>query len=248
MLESHSKRDSTTARQKVLEAAAEIIADTGRKNIAVSDLAARAKTSRATIHSLFKAEDESRTATVIYLEIVNVFMQGAQKFIQLYLTALDPASTPIDRLAAVFRATLATFAEMPKFGKVVLQQLNLSNEEERIFAEDIFARVDQIVAEARRKGEIPNLKQIRSGSEARELGGRLDDWMIRQVLFVVTRGLLRTIYFDEGRPKGKDKFREKDVEVEVLRILQLYCSKPASAKIQKTINAIIGDNNAGSED
>lgn len=186
-----------------------------------------AKVSRASIHNLFKSEDPAATTgSAIYLRIVNEFMKGAGIIIATYLDALGPAASPLDRIAAVFRATLAAFKAKPDFGKVILQQLNLSNPEERMFADEIFMWVDQIIDEAKQKKEIAQEEPD------------LESWKIRQVLFVLTRGLLRTVYLGEGVPSDKTVLSEKDLATEVLRVLRLYCTKEGSARIKRVIDAI----------
>src|SRR5205085_1123042 len=125
--------------EKILNAAAALIVRTGNKEVAVSELATEAGVSRASIHNLFKGEDGSvTTGSAIYLRILVEFMGSAQAVIGTYLDALGPASSPLDRLAAVLRATLAAFKAKKNFGKVVLQHLNLANVEEHRYAVEIF--------------------------------------------------------------------------------------------------------------
>jgi AcrR family transcriptional regulator len=223
------QKESASTVEKILNTAAELIYRTGQKEVPILRLAEESGISRATIHNFFKSDDESeKTVMLIYLRIINEFMGTAQTHISMYLQgveALGPAAMPTDRLIAVFRATLAAFNASPTFGKVVLQQLNLNNKDERKYASEIFGWVDEIIDQAKERGEIA------------QWALDLDSWKIRQVLFVLTRGLLRSRYLGEGQPSDKSELSEKELAFEVLRILQLYCSDVASAKIQKTIEA-----------
>lgn len=213
--------DSSKTIHKILKNAAELIVETGNREVKVSDLASKAKVSRASIHVIFGKDAK----IAIYRQILNELLHSALDKIQLSLKVAGPEATPIDRLVAIFRATMDAFNDEPIFGKVVLQQLNLGKAEENKIIFDIFSQVDQIIADARAKGELSNRAPK-------------DDWKIRQILFVITRGLLRTMYFKEGHEERKHSFSEKEVEVEVLKILQLYCSKEPSDRIETIINLL----------
>lgn len=224
-----SQKESASTTEKILNTAAEMIHRTGQREVSILKLAEESGVSRASIHNLFKSDDESeKTVTLIYLKIINEFMGTAQTHIRMYLQGVDalgPAAMPTDRLVAVFKATLAAFNASPAFGKVVLQQLNLNNEHESKYASEVFGWVDQLIDQAKERGEIA------------QWALDLDSWKIRQVLFVLTRGLLRSRYLGEGQPSDKSELSEKELVLEVLRILQLYCSEVASARIQKNVEA-----------
>lgn len=211
---------SKTAK-KILENAAELIITTSNREVKISELARKAKVSRASIHLVFGKDAK----TTIYHQILRAFIQSAQDKIELGLKLTGPEATPIERLVAVFRATAEAFSNEPLFGKVVLQQLNLGKAEDNKIIFGIFKHVDLIIAEARREGELSN-KALP------------EDWKIRQLLFVVTRGLLRTMFFGEGHENPGKNFTESEVEIEVLRILQLYCSKKPYEKIEKIIGLL----------
>lgn len=207
--------------QKILESAAELIITTSNREVKISELARKAKVSRASIHLFFGKDAKN----IVYQQILKTFIQSAQDKIELGLKLTGPEATPIERLVAVFRATAEAFGVEPLFGKVVLQQLNLGKAEENKIIFGIFKHVDHIIAEARRGGELSE-KALP------------EDWKIRQLLFVVTRGLLRTMYFGEGHENPNKNFTENEVEIEILRILQLYCSKKPYEKIEKIIGLL----------
>ncbi len=221
-----SQKDSVSTVDKILKTAAEIIVRTGQREIPILKLAEESGVSRASIHNLFKSEDESEKAVnLIYFRIINDFMFNAHAKIKEYLESW-PAASPAERLFIVFRATMASFKANEIYGKVVLQQLNLNVEDEKKLATEIFGWVDQIIDQAKKEGEVA------------EWAGELDSWKIRQVLFVLTRGLLRSLYLDEGKPDGKPRLTENELVIEVLRVLQLYCSTGASEKIQRVVDAM----------
>lgn len=218
---SKNQEDSSlTTEEKILRSAAELIVETGQNEVSINALAQRSGLSRASIHALFGKEEGKSTKVAIFLRIFNTFLENAKKLIIGALAARSRVNlSPMDRLVTVFGATVSAFRNDELFGKVVLQELDLSSvdddpaiseENEAIF--EIFSHVDNIISEAREKGEL------------NEVALRLDDWEIRQILFGVTHTLLRTLYLDDGKPPEKTKFKESDLEVEVLRILQLYCS------------------------
>ncbi len=225
--------DSLTTVERVLKAAAELIIETGQKEVNINALADRSQISRASIHALFGKEEGKSTKIAIFLRIFNTFLANAKSLIIGSLGARNSVSiSPIDKLVTVFGATLLAFRKDPVFGKVVLQQLDLSNldddpaireENEAVF--EIFGHVDAIIGEARDKGEL------------NEMALRLDNWEIRQILFGVTRSLLRTLYLDDGKPPEKPKFKERDVEIEVLRIVQLYCSDEVRKNFDEVIES-----------
>lgn len=227
MGDSENSKEPLSTADKILSAAAALIIRTGSREVTVKELADEAGVSRASVHNLFKGEDgAATTGSAIYLRIIDEFMKVAQAVIATYLDALGPASSPLDRLAAVLRATMAAFRAKQDFGKVVLQQMNLSKPEEGALAAEIFRWVDQIIEEAKEKGEI-----LRDADA-------LESWKIRQILFVLTRGLLRSVYLGQGVPSDKTELTEKEVATEVLRVLRLYCTEKGSAKIKKVIEAV----------
>jgi AcrR family transcriptional regulator len=221
------RKSGSSTKEKILTSAAEIIAATGNSEVNISELAKKAKVSRATIHSTFGPN----ARTEIYQQILDGLLDSAYRKIQTGLRLAGPEATPIERLVVIFRATMSTFSENRPYGKVVLRQLNVSKSEGHNLIAEIFKQVDQILEDAFKKKLLATTipKPVSK---------------VRQVLFVVTRGLLRTIYLNEGLASdsnhagSRDKFTEKEVEIEVLRILKLYCSKSAATKIDNIINLL----------
>ena len=216
-----AKKARVSTREKILHSAAELIVKTGNPEVNISELAKTADVSRASVHSIFG----TKAKIGIYHEILAAFLDSAYRKIESGLRLAGLEAGPIDRLLVVFRATMSTFAENPLYGKVVLRQLNLSRSEERTIVADIFEKVDQMLEDAAKKKELATTapKPV---------------WKIRQVLFVVTRGLLRTMYLDEGLAGSKQNFSEEEIEIEVLKILRLYCNKKSSAKIDNIIKLL----------
>ena len=220
MVESNKRGDASKNIDSILDIAADMIIETGQREVNITALASRSGLSRASIHSNYK------TSSAIYLQIVTEFLKAAQEIISVGLKVMGAEATPIERLTAVFRATLAAFKAKPKYGMVVLQQLSFTNETERRFTFHIFEQVDRIIGEAKEKGEI-----ARSALP-------LSNWKIRQMMFVNTRGLLRSLYMNEGQPPGEPSYSEKEVEIEILKVLTLYCSEVPKQKIEKTIELL----------
>jgi len=218
---SKAKKAGITTREKILHAAAELIISSGNPEVNISELADKAGVSRATIHTLFGA----KAKTVIYREILAAFLDSASRRMETGLRLAGLEAGPIDRLLVVFRATMGTFAENSHYGKVVLRQLNLGKSEENSIVADIFEKVDQTLEDAAKKKELATTapKPV---------------WKIRQVLFVVTRGLLGTMYLDEGLAGSEQNFSEEEIEIEVLKILKLYCNKKSTAKIDNIIKLL----------
>lgn len=215
---------------KILEHAAKLIIENGNKDVDVTVLARRAKLTRAAIYGRFGKEAKA----VIFQKILQDFLGSAQSAIVLVISSIDPASSPMEKLAAVFRATLATFKSNPTFGKVVLMELHVRDQKMGGPLFQIFMQVDGLLNEAKAKGDL-----------APDVSDRLDGWKIRQILFSVTRALLRGFYLDESffiDKRGKlqrTSMTERDVEIEMLRVLKIYCSDKNAEKIQNTINLLI---------
>jgi len=213
----------------LLDHAADLILKSRRCEVDIEELADRSGVPRSTIYTHFGQPIKEAILTGIFERFfshTSILIKGA-------LTVDAKASSSIERLAAVFRGALTAFKRNERFGKVVLSQLNLKRSEAKpIFA--IFSQADALFAEARKAGQL--------SPEAAE---RLADWKIRQIMFVVAHGLLRALYLKEGlppdRPAGRGvsvTFSEADVEIEVLRVLQIYCSEDAAGRIHKTIEAL----------
>lgn len=219
----------------ILKLAAQLIDETGKKEIDIAELANRAGVSRPTVHALFGKGEEQSTKIAIFRAINDSFLEGARAAIEVALASMPPLATPIDRLTSVFRATLHTFENNETFGKVVLQHLNLKNDEENAAVFQIFAQVDRIISKARDLGELDD-----------ERVAELKDFEIRHIIFTVTRGLLRAYYLQEcfpisedGKPqRDKSGLGLKDIQVEVLRVLRVYCSKDLRDKIEAAINKV----------
>ena len=215
---------------KILDLAAELIAENGNKEVDISVLAKRAKVTRPAIYARFGKGAKA----VIFEEILREFLVSAQSSIGLVVSSIDPASSPMEKLAAVFRATLATFKANQTFGKVVLRELHVRDQKPGGPLFQIFVQVDGLLNEAKMRGDL-----------APDVSDRLDGWKIRQILFSVTRALLRGLYLDEGffvdkrgRPQ-RSSMTEKDVEIEMLRVLKMYCSEKIAQKIQTTIDVLL---------
>jgi AcrR family transcriptional regulator len=222
---SASRKATPSAKERILSSAAEMIASTGNSEINISELAKTAEVSRASIHSIF-----GRNArTEIYQQILSAFLDSASRKINTGLRLAGPEADPIDRLIVVFRATMSTFSENSLYGKVVLRQLNVSKSEGHDLITNIFNQVDQTLEEA-----------LKDKLLAKTIPKPV--WKVRQVLFVVTRGLLRIIYLGEGMSgdliASRGNFSEEEVEIEVLKILKLYCSKGAGVKIENIIKLL----------
>ena len=134
----------------LLKYAAELIVENGNREVDISLLANRADVSRAAIYGRF---GKSAKAT-IFREILREFLVSAQNSIGLVITSVDPASSPMEKLAAVFRATLATFKASPTFGKVVLRELHVRDQKAGEPLLQIFAQVDCLLKEAKAKGHL----------------------------------------------------------------------------------------------
>lgn len=232
----HIRKKSLDKIDEILLAAASLIIETGKREVDISELARRSGVSRPSIHAVFgKAGDGAETSAknVIYRRIVNEFLTRAQILIEGVLSSLPPTSSPVEQLISVFRATLTTFNNNQDFGMVVLQQLNFTNKEENTAIFDIFAHVDAIMCRARAEGQLN-----------REATDRFDDFEIRHIIFTVTRGLLRASYLKEAFPikgngtPGTHGLELKDVEIEVLRMLQLYFSEDAKKIIDENIDLV----------
>src|SRR5207302_1249069 len=185
-------RDKTRSLH-ILRVAAELMDDTGKREVDIKELASRVAVSRPTIHAMFGRGEEQSTKTTIYRRIHESFLQSAREAIEVVLHSLPPDATPIDRLLALFRATLMAFRNNEAFGKVVLHQLNLRNDDENENVFLIFQQVDRIIADARRLGQL-DAETVKD----------LKDFEIRHILFTVTRGLLRAYYLRECFPIGDD--------------------------------------------
>lgn len=213
----------------LLRCAAELILERGQRDVDIKKLAEKAHVPRSSIYTHFGNDGDVKEAIVV--RILKGFLVESAALIGGALATVDPrAASPIERLAAVFRATMASFKRHPLFGRVVLAHLNLRRKEEASIVLGIFERVDNLIHEARKGHQL-----------AAEPAKRLADWKIRQVIFVAAHGLLRALYLGEGAPSpgaGPGELSETDVEIEVLRVLQMYCSKDAAEKIQRTIEAI----------
>jgi AcrR family transcriptional regulator len=227
-----------TTRRTILECAAKLILETGQKWVDVKALSRKADVQRATIYNCFSETGEVKR--VIFQTIVEEFLLHAESTIKTVLGAIDVgAATPMDCLAAVFRATLMAFKNNELFGNVVLQQLNLTNKEESALLAPIFNEVDRMIGEARKADQL------------NEYAMSLEDWKIRQIMFVTAHGLLRSLYLKEGirfasrgGPTKKGGFTEREVETQVLRFLQLYCQPAIGARMQARIDALTGRTNA----
>ena len=238
----HIKKRSLDKIDEILLAAAQLILETGKREVDITELAKRSGVSRPSIHAVFgktgKGEESSAKA-VIYRRIVNEFLGKAQILIEGVLSSLPPTTSPIEKLISVFRATLTTFNNNQEYGMVVLQQLNLADKDENAAIFYIFAQVDQIMCQARAEGQL--------NKEATE---RFEDFEIRQIIFTVTRGLLRASYLKEAFPikedgtAGEPGLKLEKVEVEILRMLQLYCNQDAKEIIDENIKLVIKEQSA----
>ncbi len=213
----------------ILQAAAELIIERGGKEIDISELARRAGVKRATIYATFGGRRDSVRA-VIYRSILEEFLKAAGESILLALGIVDQQSpTPGEKLAAILRATLIGFRDNQLFGKVVLQELNLKHPDENSFVRPIFKNVDRVIHQAR------EALQLSDAAPA-------EDWQLRQVLFVLTRGLLRTLYLDQfdnqNKPFDKPALTEKDIEINILRVLKLYSRQDSQERIDLMVEAL----------
>jgi AcrR family transcriptional regulator len=241
----YSGKKSSSRIDEILLASAKLILKTGNREVDITKLAEETKVPRQTIHAelakLSTTEISASAKDIIFRMIVSSFLTKAQEIIEVVLSSM-PKSSPMERMIAVFRATLNAFRQNPTFGMVVLQQLNLSNTEENLAADreenksvfQIFAYVDQIIEEARERDELD-----------KEVAERLEPFEIRHIVFTVTRGLLRASYLEECYPINNDRLpldkkglSLKNIEIEVLRILQLYCSEKAKNKIEENIEDV----------
>jgi AcrR family transcriptional regulator len=236
ILTSQSKRGKrdTSGKQPytaILNAAADLIIERGSKEIDISELAKRANVTRAAVYATFGGQGQRDSVrVVIYRSILEEFLKAAGESIQLGLGIIDQQTpTPGEQLAAILRATLIAFKENQHFGKVVLQELNLKHPEENSLIRPIFKNVDKVIDQAR------SAKQL-SGAAPQH------NWQIRQILFVLTRGLLRTLYLDQfdthHKAFDKPELTEKDVEIQILRMLELYSSKDSQDQIEQMIGAL----------
>lgn len=222
----------TDADKAILEAAAKLIVESGTKEIDVSKLAQRAGVTRPTVYARYSRGRKESVGTVIYLRILNQFLRSAGDSIRAALAVVDQrshaASTPGEQLAAILRATLSAFKHEPLFGSVVLQELSLRNSEENELIRPIFNSVDKIIHDAQTNGHISKVPK--------------DAWKIRQVFFVLTRGLLRTLYLDQYDKADKlmetSAMTEKEVEIEILKVLSLYSQDQSEANVQETIKLL----------
>jgi AcrR family transcriptional regulator len=216
----------------ILEAAAELMVESGTKEIDVSELAKRAKVNRPTLYARYARGKKVSIGTVIYLRILNEFLKSAGSSIKAGIAVIDQTShaapTRGQELSAILRATLSAFKSNEVFGRVVLQELNLRNPAENDLIRPIFDEVDKIIKKAREEGQLDQ--------------GPKDDWKVRQILFVLTRGLLRTVYLDQYN-KADDlveptKMTEKEVEIEILRVLSLYSHQQSEVNVKETMKVL----------
>lgn len=213
----------------ILKTAAQLIIEMGSKEIDISVLAKRAGVKRATIYATFGGRGRTESVRdVIYRDILAEFLRQAGNSIKLALGIVDQQTpTGGEKLAAILRATLIAFKENELFGKVVLQELSLREPQENAIIRPIFKNVDNVIAEARAAKELSEIAPVHN-------------WQVRQILFVLMRGLLRTLYLeqfdDKGAPFDRPPLRQEDIEIEILQVLRLY-SREAS-QIDKIIHAL----------
>ena len=220
---------STEPSNAILKAAARLIVELGNKEVDISVLAKQAGVKRATIYATFGGRGKAESVRdVIYRSILTEFLREAGKSIKLALGIVDQQTpTAGEQLAAILRATLIAFKENELYGKVVLQELSLRQTQENAIIRPIFKNVDKVIAKARAAKELSEIAPPH-------------DWQVRQVLFVLTRGLLRTLYLeqfdDKGKPFDKPLLTQEDIEIEILQLLRLY-SREAS-QIDTIIEAL----------
>jgi AcrR family transcriptional regulator len=216
----------------LLETAAEMIVEAGTREIDISKLATRAGIRRPTIYARYRTGQKQSPGNILYLRILNEFLKDAGASIRGARASVDQTAdarpTPGEELAAILRATLTAFNQNQLFGKVVLQELRVRNPEENKLIRPIFDEVDKIIELARGSKHLNETQK--------------DDWKIRQILFVVTRGLLRTLYLDQydrsGKLLEKSKLTQREIEVEILRVLSLYFQQESETKVKQTIEVL----------
>jgi AcrR family transcriptional regulator len=230
----------TNADKAIMEAAARLMVESGTREIDVLELSKRAKVSRPTIYARYGRGQKQSVGAVIYLRILNQFLKSAGSSIQAALAVIDQTAqttaTAGEELAAILRATLSAFKHDQIFGPVVLQELTLRNPEENDLIRPIFDRVDHIIHQAQVEGHLNETPE---------------PWKIRQILFVLTRGLLRTLYLDQYSKVDElmetSAMSEKEVEIEILKVLSSYSREQSEKKVQETIQTLGQKDGKGSE-
>lgn len=211
-----TKAEREERKLTILQKAAEIILETNNPQVDIKELALRCKVLRPIIYSWFGSKD---IKLVIFDSIVSHFLGRAASIINIAMQTADPRkNTPIDQLRAILRGTLVTFRQDPLFGKVVLRHLNLEHESFALVREGL-NQLGEIILRARKAGQIE------------EDNCNSDDWKIGFVLFSVTYGLLRILYFNEGVPP-KGCIDENFVTSTMFLILGGYCT----TKIRTELN------------
>lgn len=229
-------------RKAVLNTAADMMLKTGRKELDMQKLSDDCGVKRSTIYAYFRrpGDKAGQVKARIFQTLAGEFMSAAEESIKATLAAIDPRNaTPVEALAAVLRATLQVFKANELYGRVVLQQLNLARKDETALVSEIFVLVDKLIADARASGQL--------SPEA----AQLENWKIRQTMFLLVHGLLRSRYLREGTPASllsqsntKAIFTDKEVIFLTLRVLQIFCSPDAQAKLTAIIDAVNKQNPA----
>ena len=235
----HITKKTTNKIGDILTLAAKMILKGRKKEVDIAELAKQAGISRPSIHAVFGRGENVSAKTAIYRRITDEFFNRARNSIEIVLLSLPPTSTPIERLISVFRTTLNMFESHNILGAVILQEATLSHDEENPAVFRILAQVDEVISEAREQGQLNERAQ------------ELRDFEIRHIIFTVTRGLLGAHYLQEcfriaedGSATSDFGLQLIDIEIEVLRILQLYCSDKAKQKINDVITAIRNESTA----
>jgi AcrR family transcriptional regulator len=170
--------DTSDTLRRIADSAATLVAQAGGgvDEVKVSDIAEQARVTPATVHLHFGSAAKEHILVFIYRQFVALtveLMDHGRYFLQ--------DGGPVQQLMAILSATLRSFERGRSYGRVVLKEMrdvNPSREWTKPIY-DVFDRVDTIIAEGQRRGEI--VKQFPPSS-------------IRKAIFDYTRSWLEQKY------------------------------------------------------
>ncbi len=208
-------QSSSEGIERVLQSAARLISEKGAGSVTVKEVAAEAGVTAALIHSNLEAPAIFNIAE----RIMGFFLERAKELVFFSLRSQRNFETPIDRLVTVFQATLGAFDKYPRFGSVVLRELQTVQDDssESVAtraALAIFQEVDKILLEARADHALAPYTDALEVSD------------IRKALFVLTHGLLRY------------KLDEKKIVILVLTYLRTFCTDSSGARIDEVVRKL----------
>jgi AcrR family transcriptional regulator len=225
-------------KNRILAAAASLIAKGGLACVTINCIAKKAGITPAVVYTHFPKPKNRTTLDTIFNEICDDLLNRVGDRVADALGSVRMAS-PIDQLVSVFEATLDVFRTDDEqglgYGKAVLREriIETCPEGRRKIAamSETFRVVDQLIKDAREMGHLDN---------------RFSHWAdgeIRQCLFNVAWSFLRSRYLDEGCPQGQGRLGEQKIETLVLRFLQLFFAEA----VRPRIDAYLTTHNHGGE-